>query len=103
MTVRHTIRKFGKSLLQEGMSAIKTLEEARVADIKEKVEIAIHHAIKRIAIIVLFLAGALFILVGLGRYLSETVPGFEHGIGYAFIGACLILVGFIGKLFASNT
>ena len=97
-----TIKRLGRSLVKEGITAIERLEDAKITDIKEKVDVAIRHAEKRIAILVLFIAGALFLLAGLGKYLSETVPGFERGIGYVFVGACLIVIGFIGRMFMSE-
>jgi hypothetical protein len=96
------IKRLGHSLVKQGIAAVATIEEAKVSDIKEKVNAALHHAEKRIAILVLFIAGSLFVLAGLGKYLTETVPGFAHGLGYVFVGVCLLVVGFIGRMFMSE-
>jgi hypothetical protein len=102
MALRHAFKRLGKSLLEEGVSALKTLEDAKMSDIKAKVDVALRHALKRLALFLIFTTGVLFLLFGLGRYLQETVPGFEHGIAYIFIGGGLLLVGFVGKLFLSD-
>jgi hypothetical protein len=36
--------------------------------------------------------GAMFILIGLAKYLNETVPGLAHGVGTILIGVILIVL-----------
>jgi hypothetical protein len=100
---RKVITELGASILGEG---VRTVAD----EIKEKVQETIHtaqlrveetlkHALKVIMLYIIIFIGFIFVLVGFARYLGETMPALDHGLGFVLVGMVLVLMG----LFASWT
>jgi hypothetical protein len=70
----------------------KTLEitEKRVEHITERV-------IKRTITFFIIITGLIFGLIGLSKYLTETVPSLKNGFGYIIVGIALLLLGWFAN------
>lgn len=102
MAKKRLVERIFSGIIGSGLSMVKGKVEETIEEIKHKVEVAINHAIKKFIVFLLLLIAMIFILAGLGKYLSETISSFNHGLGYVFVGGCLVLVAIIGRLFQSE-
>lgn len=102
MSIGKSLGKIGAYLLGEGLGSLKGTVDSQIEEIKKRVEITVRHATKMIAILLFMMIGAVFILAGLGRYLSETVSGLGNGMGYVLVGSFILFIGIVGRVFSSN-
>ena len=85
-------KEAGSFLLGEGMSKLKDKVDKTIKDLEQKIERATIKVIKTSILFLMMFIGAMFILIGLAKYLNETVPGLAHGLGTMLIGAILIVL-----------
>ena len=71
-------------------------------DMQQRMELAIEKAIKRFIMLVLMFMGIIFSLVGLSKYLSETIPNLSNGLGFVVVGLALLFLGILTKLLSTN-
>jgi len=79
-------------LAGEGLSTLKKTVDKTIKDVEERVERATIKVIKTSILFLMMVVGFLFILIGLAKYLNETVPGLAHGIGTMLVGGILIVL-----------
>lgn len=91
-------KDLGKFLVGEGLGSLKKTVDKTVKDIEVKVERATIKVIKTSVLFLMMAVGALFILIGLAKYLNETVPAFDHGLGTILVGAILIVLGLFVRM-----
>lgn len=75
-------------------AATGTMEEAQ-----RRGEELLHRALKALAVFFIMVFGLVLAIVGLGGYLSATVPGLGNGLGYIVVGGVLILLGLVIQFF----
>lgn len=102
MSLSKSLGKIGAYLLGEGIDNLKGNVDAKLEEIKVRVEIAVKHATKMLTVVILILIGAVFVLTGVAKYLSETVSGLDNGMGYVLVGVCVLFIGIIGRMFSNN-
>ncbi|MFH1212303.1 MAG: hypothetical protein V1659_05265 [Candidatus Woesearchaeota archaeon] len=79
--------------VSEGMfSSLKETAKETLDNIEKKVHKILHHALKKMTMFFLAVTGLIFVLVGAGKYLSETVGMLGHGLGYVFVGLLVIVL-----------
>ncbi|MFH1072854.1 MAG: hypothetical protein V1743_05485 [Nanoarchaeota archaeon] len=93
------VGKAGSYLIGEGIDIVKRKMDEEIEEMQRRIELTIKQVLKRITLVIILFTGALFILAGLGKYLSETVPSLDHGLGYVFIGGLLVVLAVLVKLF----
>ncbi|MBN1645883.1 hypothetical protein JW868_02470 [Candidatus Woesearchaeota archaeon] len=86
-----------KFLGQGGVDSIKKKVDTTVEQTKKKVELIVTNALKISAVFVIVVVGFIFALVGVSKYLSETVNALNHGLGFLVVGAVLIILALIVK------
>ena len=79
-------------LVGEGLSTLKKTVDKTIKDLEERIERATIKVIKTLTLFLMMAIGFLFVLVGLAKYLNETVPGLAHGIGTMVVGGVLIVL-----------
>ncbi|MFH1506504.1 MAG: hypothetical protein ABIE94_05980 [archaeon] len=82
------------------MATLKSKVDEFLEDLKERVKESVERMVKSIIIGILVFIGFIFALVGFARYLTETFPGLDHGLGYVVVGLILIFIGIIAKVFS---
>jgi len=82
-------------------SDLKSKFEGMLEDFQERIRKAIERAIKRAIIFLLIIIGFIFALVGFARYLTETVPSLDHGMGFVVVGLVLIFLAIIARVFSN--
>lgn len=87
-------KDIGKFLLGEGMAKLTEKVDKTIKDIEKKIEIVTIKVIKTSILFLMIIVGALFMLIGLAKYLNETVPGLNHGLGTVIVGAVLVALAF---------
>ena len=92
------LKDIGKFLLGEGITSLKKTVDKTIHDIEERVEKATIKVIKTSILFLMMTVGMLFILVGLAKYLNETVPGLAHGLGTILIGVILIVLALFVRI-----
>jgi len=102
MAIGKIIEKILSGIVGEGISIVKETVDDTLGSIVQKVEIAVKHTIKKLMVFIISFLAFIFILVGLGKYLSETIDKLNHGLGYILVGAILLFIAIIGRLFQSN-
>src|SRR4030042_3845766 len=88
----------GKFLLGEGMTKLKEKVDRTMQDLEKRIERATIKVIKTSVLFLMMIVGMLFILIGLAKYLNETVPGLAHGLGTILIGAVLIVLALFVRI-----
>ena len=63
-----------------------------IGEAQDRAQVVIHDAVRSLLFMVLTITALIFILVGLGTYLSETVPGLTHGVGFAVVGGGILVL-----------
>ncbi len=86
---------------EEAVDVIKGKVEETLIDIETKVERATKKAIKVLVLYVMVFLGAIFMLVGLAKYLNETVPSLAHALGFVLVGACLVVLALFASMMRS--
>jgi|GEM_PF-1568717 len=90
-------KDIGNFLLGEGLSTLKKTVDKTIKDVEYRIERVTIKVVKTLTLFVMMLIGMIFILVGLAKYLNETVPGLAHGLGTILIGAILIALALFVK------
>jgi len=85
-------KDLGNFLLGEGLSSLKKTVDKTIKDVEHRIERATIKVIKTSILFLMMIIGIIFILVGLAKYINETVPGLAHGLGTILIGAILIVL-----------
>ena len=73
--------------------------EALLADARAQAREAMREAVRSFALILLFVWGTLFALVGLALYLSSRVEALQGGLGFLVVGLGLVLLGLLVRAF----
>jgi len=92
------LKDIGKFLLGEGITSLKKTVDKTIHDIEERVEKATIKVIKTSVLFLMMTVGVLFLLIGLAKYLNETIPGLAHGLGTILIGGVLIVLALFVRL-----
>jgi Na+/H+-dicarboxylate symporter len=90
--------EIGKFLLGEGMSKLKEKVDKTIKDVEQRIERVTIKVIKTSILFLMIAIGVLFVLVGLAKFLNETVPGLAHGVGTMLIGAVLIVLALFVRI-----
>jgi len=100
---RKIISEIGSNLLGDGLRSVAEEIKQKVHETimmaQQRMEEALKKALKMLTLYIIIFIGFIFVLVGFGKYLSETVPALDHGLGYILVGIVLVIMG----LFASWT
>ncbi|MGM5481133.1 MAG: hypothetical protein ACQESE_01845 [Nanobdellota archaeon] len=67
-------------------------------EMQERLQEALQTAVRSVLLMSLTLVALIFILVGLSKYLSVTVPGLAGGLGYAVVGGGVLFLVLITYL-----
>ena len=97
MTIADAIKEVGKILIGSGADSIKKKVSVTIEDTKKKIQQTVEYVIKTTVVFLIIVLGFIFALVGLSRYLTETVPSLDHGLGFLVIGGGLVVLGLIVK------
>jgi len=84
------------------LSGIKERFEEVIKDTKEQIREAVERAVKKTIMAMLMLIGVLFALVGIAKYLSETVPSLSNGLGFVVVGLILLFLGIMVRVLSTN-
>jgi hypothetical protein len=90
-------KEIGNFLLGEGITKLQEKVDETFKKVEQKIEIITKKVIKTSILFVMIFVGMIFILVGLAKYLNETVPGLDHGLGTLLVGAILIALALFVK------
>ncbi|MGE0792861.1 MAG: hypothetical protein AB7V77_01620 [Candidatus Woesearchaeota archaeon] len=94
-----SVKEFLGSLFKNTIiDEVKETVKHTMEDVEVRTKRIVHNVIKAIIILVMVLIGSIFALVGLGKYLSETVNSLNHGVGFIVVGAVIILFAIFAKL-----
>ncbi|MFP4119292.1 MAG: hypothetical protein ACLFTH_04525 [Candidatus Woesearchaeota archaeon] len=63
-----------------------------LGEAQERIQAVIRDAVRSMLFMVLTFTALIFILFGLGKYLTATVPGLAHGVGFAVVGAGILVL-----------
>lgn len=91
---------FGELSILGFKTVVENVKEAvsdTIEQTEKKIEIVVKKVVKTTLIFLIMIIGFIFVLVGLGKYLSETFPQFSHGLGFAVVGLVLIIIGWISR------
>ena len=97
-----TMFEFFESLRQGVLGGMKSKLEDFLEDTREQIRVAVERAVKKAILGLIMMVGVIFALVGLAKYLSETVPSFANGIGYIVLGLALLFIAIIAKVLSTN-
>ena len=75
-------------------AATETMEEAQ-----RRIQEATVKALKAATIFIIMIFGLILVIVGIGTYLSNTVPALNYGLGYVLIGGVLMGLGLLIQFF----
>ena len=75
-------------------AATETMEEAQ-----RRVQEATVKALKAATIFIIMIFGLILVIVGIGNYLSNTVPALANGLGYVLVGGVLMGLGLLIQFF----
>jgi hypothetical protein len=88
-----------------GETIMTTLQE-KVSETMDEAEARIERAVKRIltalTLFIILFTGFIFVLVGLAKYLTESVTSLNFGLGFVLVGACLIILALLIKVIAKT-
>ncbi len=73
--------------------------EALLADARAQAREAMREAVRSFALLLLFVWGTLFALVGLALFLSSRVEALRGGLGFLVVGLGLVLLGLLVRAF----
>lgn len=88
---------FLSAVLDRLASSFSLQMETLMADAKSQVQETIRYAIKSVVLLLIFVWGILFSLVGLALYLSTHVDRLSGGLGFLAVGLGLLLLGALVK------
>ena len=91
-------KEAGNFLLGEGISKLKDKVDKTIKDLEQKIEIITKKVIKTSILFLMMFIGGMFILIGLAKYLNETVSGLGHGLGTILVGAVLIVLALFVRI-----
>jgi len=91
-------KEAGNFVLGGGMSKLKDKVDRTINDLEQKIEIITKKVIKTSILFLMMFIGAMFILIGFAKYLNETVPAFNHGLGTMLVGAVLIVLALFVRM-----
>ncbi len=77
---------------------VKHTVKQTMDDIEKKTLRIVHNTIRSLVVMIMVSIGAIFALVGLSKYLSETVVSLNNGLGFVVVGAALIILATFAKL-----
>ncbi|MAE13646.1 hypothetical protein CMO92_03700 [Candidatus Woesearchaeota archaeon] len=102
MSFRGFFKDVSKVFLGDSMKSVlagvKEKVEETIEETQKKIEIVTARVIKTLVVFLICALGFIFALVGLATYLTETVPRFDHGLGYLVVGGVLVLLGLVVKV-----
>ena len=75
----------------------ETMEEA-----EERLERAIKKVLSITAVFLIVFIGFIFVLVGLAKFLTESVTSFNFGVGYIIVGAGIIILALLFRIGANR-
>lgn len=78
-------------------AATNIMEEAQ-----ERIEEVVKKVMKAIIVSFIMLFGLIMAIIGLGKFLSETVSWLNNGLGYVLIGGVIIVLGIIVQMVKSK-
>ncbi|MFW5865845.1 MAG: hypothetical protein ACOCU6_01995 [Nanoarchaeota archaeon] len=71
---------------------LKTAVSDSLKELHERLQSAIHAAVRSLLLMGLTFLALVFVLVGFSKYLSASVSGLAGGLGYAVVGAGVLVV-----------
>ncbi len=95
------LKEIFSSKLKDKISGLKNDVKDTVDYVEERAKIMAENFVKNTVIFVFIFTGAIFILVGLGKYLSKTVPVLRYGLGFVVVGVLLLILGLFSKWFSN--
>lgn len=75
-------------------AATEAMEEAQ-----KQLELATAKVLKAATIFVIMIFGVILAIVGLGQWLSATIPTLANGLGHVLVGVILIGLGLLIQFF----
>ena len=67
-------------------------------ELQDRMQAMIRDAVKSVMMMLLSLVALIFILIGLSKYLSASVPGLAGGLGFAVVGGGILVLVLIVHL-----
>lgn len=97
MAAKSFFKAIGGMLGEFLVSDIKEKVDEGLEGAKLKVEEIVEKVLKKLISFFILLLGFIFALVGLGKYLTETVAALHSGLGFVALGVALLLLGFFAR------
>lgn len=110
MKKKSTKKSFFQKILDfivgSGKGSILDAVQEKVTETIDEAEIRLERAIKKVLSMVgaflLIFIGLIFALVGISKYLSESVDSLSNGLGFIVVGAAIIIIALILRIFSNN-
>ena len=78
---------------------IKNAASDAFEEAQKKGEEVLHATLKAVAVFCIMIFGLILAVVGLGGYMDTNVRWLGDGLGYIFVGGCLIAFGLVIQYF----
>jgi len=98
MSVKDFMKGFIGSIFNHAIvDTVKEGFKETFDEVEKRATHIVHNIIKATILMMLMIVGSIFILVGLAKYMTETMPSMNHGLGFVVVGGVVILLVIFAK------
>lgn len=90
------VSAFGKGV-KGTIDGLKSSVNDTMEEIEHRVQRITNNAVKSMILFFIFFLGSLFVLIGLGIFLTTTYPVLDAGRGYILLGGIILVLGLVSK------
>lgn len=99
MSFTQILKDAASSFIRGGIvEEVKHTVRETMDDVEKKATKIVNNTVKSLIVVFIVMLGSIFALVGLSKYLSETVTGLGNGLGFIVVGGVLIILAAFAKL-----